>query len=431
MRKSRQGQFYLRPNWLDMNVGTVGADPMLRNRWTRTLLALALGATGAVLPSQAADYRCSNGDLVRRVEVRRTDTSQRGSCEVRYWRNAAAGGAGQSLWRSDRDPDYCAPRARELIARLESGGWRCTSGGPARQAGAVDAGPAAQAEPPPADLSVQHTPAPEFGSRDVAIAAEPISPAIAPAARSATPAAAPPSPAIAQPEPSATPAAGPPAPAIARTAPYLAPTAPPPSPAIAQTTPAAAPGPPPSPPAPALTAPAAPASSPALAHTAPPQSDHLPRTTSAHPEAALLDRVVEQTLQSVQELYGGRLEAELAAFGDLDRDGLKDAAVLVTYQADRQEHVQYLVAYLFDGETFRSVATKNVGGRFLDAARADLRGIVDGRILVELEALDEAANCCARHRTAFTLENGQLVQVADPDTTRLERTSPTERPAPG
>jgi hypothetical protein len=136
-------------------------------------------------------------------------------------------------------------------------------------------------------------------------------------------------------------------------------------------------------------------------------------------------------LRSVQELYGGQFEADVAAFGDLDRDGLEDAAVLVTYQADRKEHVQYLVAYLFNGETFRSVATKNVGGRFLDAVRADLQDIVDGRILVELEALDGGANCCARHRTAFALENGQLVQVADPDAAGLERTNQTERPAKG
>jgi hypothetical protein len=154
------------------------------------------------------------------------------------------------------------------------------------------------------------------------------------------------------------------------------------------------------------------------------------KATSEHPNAALLDRVVEQTLRSVQELYGGQSQADLAAFGDLDRDGLTDAAVLVTYQAGHKEQVQYLVAYLFDGETFRSVATKNVGGRFLDAVRADLQGIVDGQILVELEALDGDANCCARHRTAFALDNGQLVQVADPNAAGLEPSSRTERPAP-
>ena len=77
---------------------------MTSNRWTLTLLALALGAAGAVLPSEAAEYWCWNGALLRRVEVRGTDASPSGSCEVRYWRNAAAAGAGQSLWRSDRDP---------------------------------------------------------------------------------------------------------------------------------------------------------------------------------------------------------------------------------------------------------------------------------------------------------------------------------------
>ena len=128
-------------------------------------------------------------------------------------------------------------------------------------------------------------------------------------------------------------------------------------------------------------------------------------------------------MRSVQELYGGHFEAELAAFGDLDADGLDDAAVLITYQADRDEYVQYLVAYLFKGKTFQSVATRNVGGRFLDAVRADLQGIADGRILVELEALDGGAACCARRRAAFALEKGQLVEVADPGAASLEPAS--------
>lgn len=135
-------------------------------------------------------------------------------------------------------------------------------------------------------------------------------------------------------------------------------------------------------------------------------------------------------MRSVQELYGGEFQAELAAFGDLDGDGVEDAAVMITYQADRKEYVQYLVAYLFDGKTFQSVATKNVGGRFLDAVRADLQGIADGRILVELEALDGGASCCSSRRTAFTLENGQLVEVADPGAAGLEPASAAARASP-
>jgi hypothetical protein len=153
--------------------------------------------------------------------------------------------------------------------------------------------------------------------------------------------------------------------------------------------------------------------------------------SSAHASAARLNRVVEQTLRSVQELYGGLFQAELAAFGDLDADGLDDAAVLITYQADHQEYVQYLVAYLFKGETFQSVATKNVGGRFLDAVRAELQGITDGHILVELEALDGGAACCARRRAAIALDNGQLIEVDDAGAPSPERTTRTEWSPPG
>ena len=137
--------------------------------------------------------------------------------------------------------------------------------------------------------------------------------------------------------------------------------------------------------------------------------------------AARLNRVVEQTLRSVQELYGGEFQAELAAFGDLDGDRLDDAAVLITYQADRTEYVQYLVAYLFNGETFQSVATKTSAAA--SSMRAELQGIAHGRIVIELEALDGGATCCALRQTAFALDNGQLIEVDDPDAPGPERTT--------
>ena len=181
---------------------------------------------------------------------------------------------------------------------------------------------------------------------------------------------------------------------------------------------------------PAAAGPAEP-SPPALARTQASPPDEPVAPPSANPGAALLDRVVEETWQSVEQLDGGEYRAEHAAFGDLDGDGVDDAAVLITYQADRDDYVQYLVAYQFNGETFRSVATKNVGGRFLDALRADLQGIAHRRILVELEALDGDGACCATRRTAFALERGQLVEVADPGASGAERTSQAERSSPG
>jgi hypothetical protein len=153
---------------------------MTRNFWISTLLAFALGVAGGTLPSEAAEFRCANGDLVRRIEVIGTDTPQDASCEVRYWRNAARADASQSLWRSDRDPEYCVARARELIARLESGGWRCASREAATPAAEPAAGPLAE-EPPLAHVPVKLAPAPELGSPDV-VASKPISPAASPAA---------------------------------------------------------------------------------------------------------------------------------------------------------------------------------------------------------------------------------------------------------
>jgi hypothetical protein len=336
---------------------------MVRGPRRQALLALALGAAGNWHPAGAAEFRCWNGDSTRRIELRGPETAQGAACEVRYWRNANAAGTGQSLWRANRDIDFCAAKARELVARLEAGGWTCSDGGqgaPEASSPAAAADPEGRGEPepaaaPPAQVSEARTP-----------------------------------------EPAAA-------------------TLPPEPPAAAPTTPSQLPAEPP-----ALGAGAEPSASDGLA-VAPP----------ARPQAALLDQVVEQTLHSVQELYGGEFEAELAAFGDLDGDGLDDAAVLITYQADHDEYVQYLVAYLFNGKTFQSVATRNVGGRFLDALRADLQGIADGRILVELEALDGGAACCAKRRTAFALRNGQLVEVDGPGAASLEPASQAERASSG
>jgi hypothetical protein len=338
---------------------------MARGLRTRALLALALGAAGTGHPAGAAEYRCWNGDLVRRIELSGADTAQGAACEVRYWRNAEAPGSGQSLWRANRGTDFCAARARELIARLEAGGWTCSSGarrasGAPTQAAAAAPQPASRTQPAPAAAApAQIGPAPE---PEPAQGLLPASPAVSPAA---------PSPLPVEPQ------------------------------------------------------------SAVVARIEPSGSDDRVAASPENSHAALLDQIVEQTLHSVQELYGGHFQAELAAFGDLDDDGLQDAAVLITYQADRNEYVQYLVAYLFNGETFQSIATRNVGGRFLDALRADLQGIADGKILVELESLAGGATCCARRRAAFALDNGQLVEVDDPGAAGLERTSGAETPSPG
>ena len=95
----------------------------------------------------------------------------------------------------------------------------------------------------------------------------------------------------------------------------------------------------------------------------------------------------------------------------LDGDGREHAAVLITYEAARDENaILFLVAYRFDGRTFRSVATKKVSGRLVDAVRAQVEGIAGGAILVELQEVEGDA-CCRTRPTAFVLQGGTLVEV--------------------
>jgi hypothetical protein len=337
---------------------------------TLALLVLVVAA-GGWHPARAAEFRCWNGGLERRIELSGSESTSGWACEVRYWRDATAPDGGRVLWRAQQDADFCAAKARELVARLAAGGWRCDTGEqppspePA-QARGTDAPPATQA---PAQA------APGAGAPDdPADAVEPEGP------------------------PAATVRDEPPAATARDEPPAVGPTEPS-SPGRAQSE------------ASGLDAPVAP--------------------PSAHSAAPLLDQVLEETLRSVKQLYGGDFQAEHTAFGDLDGDGLQDAAVLITYEAERDEYVQYLVAYLFNGETFQSVATKNVGGRFLDALRADLRGIDDGRILLELDALDGGAVCCATRRTAFILDGGQLVELPDPDARDAGQTRQAGPASPG
>jgi hypothetical protein len=297
-------------------------------------------AAGSCDPARATDFRCSNGALERRIELSGPDAARGTACEVRYWRDATAPGSGRVLWSAQQDAEFCATKARELITRLQAGGWTC---GPGEQPASPGPTHTRATEPPPVAVApAQPTPA---------VLPPDQSPAIEPAAPS------------------------PPAPVQAKAAVPRAPLAAP----------------------------------------------------SAEPAAPLLDQILRETLHSVEQLYGGAVQAEDAAFGDLDGDGVQDAVVLVTYEGAPDDYVQYLVAYLFNGETFQSVATKNVGGRFLDAARAALQGISEGRILVELEASDGNAGCCATRRTAFVLEGGQLVEMPDQGAPESERTSQAGR----
>jgi hypothetical protein len=339
-------------------------------------LVLALGIANVWQPAAGAEFQCRHDDLLRRVEVATGEAARDAACEVRYWRDASSPPGGEVLWRANRDIDFCHAKARDLLARLETGGWTCApNGSPGKPAPSQAAARSAPLEPPAAQS------APPTAATAEALAAV--------SQRSAREAETEPSGRFEQPPGVIAGRQG-------RSAAMEEQSA-----TMAATVEPAAPAHQPMPRTVAGVAPSAPAEA-----AAEPPADP--------PSAMLLDRVVGQTLESVQQMYGGDFRAEDTAFGDLDGDGRDDAAVLITYQSENEDYVQYLVAYLFDGETFQSTATKNVGGRFLNALRADVREIVDRAIVVDLQALDAVEVCCETRRAAFVLREGELVEVEDP-----------------
>ena len=69
-------------------------------------------------------YRCTQGDLVRRVEIL-TEPGVPVPCEVHYYKDSEAPGEAQVLWSAQNQAGYCQAKTEEFIAQLEGWGWDC------------------------------------------------------------------------------------------------------------------------------------------------------------------------------------------------------------------------------------------------------------------------------------------------------------------
>ncbi len=121
--------------------------------------AILLSTISLPATAVAADnYRCTNGDLVRRVEIY-YEPGLEVPCEVHYYKDTELPGERQVPWRAQNEAGYCESRAKAFIEQLKSQGWECT----ATEAGASP--PPAEAPPaeaPPAGLpAATETPAEE------------------------------------------------------------------------------------------------------------------------------------------------------------------------------------------------------------------------------------------------------------------------------
>jgi hypothetical protein len=100
---------------------TQGRGAMDKNfRIAILLSALSLPATAVA----ADNYHCTNGDLVRRVEIY-YEPGREVPCEVHYYKDTELPGERQVPWRAQNEAGYCESRAKAFIEQLTSQGWDC------------------------------------------------------------------------------------------------------------------------------------------------------------------------------------------------------------------------------------------------------------------------------------------------------------------
>lgn len=88
-------------------------------------ILVAMMLPGFSLAQGQHNYRCTQGDLVRRVEIF-YETGVRVPCEVHYYKDTEAPGERQVLWRALNQEGYCEEKTEEFITKLSGWGWNCT-----------------------------------------------------------------------------------------------------------------------------------------------------------------------------------------------------------------------------------------------------------------------------------------------------------------
>ena len=139
------------------------------------------------------------------------------------------------------------------------------------------------------------------------------------------------------------------------------------------------------------------------------------------PDNALLQEALARDIRRLDELTGAaswQFEPDAATLGDLDGDGVADGAVLLSHRDQDGGVTHHLLAYLFDGTTFRPVARVNLEAYYQNFKDVMVEDIGDGGIEVLLHtsrAGDPACCPSGRRRATFELRDGKLVLSAESD----------------
>ena len=144
-----------------------------------------------------------------------------------------------------------------------------------------------------------------------------------------------------------------------------------------------------------------------------------PENGAPQPDRAILQAALARDIRRLDQLTGAsswRFEPDMATLGDLDGDGVEDGAVLLSHRDENGGTSHHLLAYLFDGTTFRPVARINVEAYYQNFTDVAIESIADGGIELLLHtprAGDPACCPSGRRRATFELRDGQLVLAAE------------------
>ncbi len=90
------------------------------------LIVLALGCLPGLLLAQGPqDYRCTLGEIERRIEILYESAAAAVPCEVHYYKDVEAPGERQVLWRAYNEAGYCEAKTEAFIAQLREAGFDC------------------------------------------------------------------------------------------------------------------------------------------------------------------------------------------------------------------------------------------------------------------------------------------------------------------
>ena len=144
-----------------------------------------------------------------------------------------------------------------------------------------------------------------------------------------------------------------------------------------------------------------------------------PANPSAQPDQATLRAALARDIQRLEELTAdpsGSFATQAATLGDLNRDGLADAAVLLTHSTENAAPSHYLLAYLFTGDTFQPVARINLDAYYKNFTEVGIRDVGGGAVEIVMQVLRaDDPRCCpsGRRQATFGLRDREFVLLEE------------------